>query len=88
MTSITSKFIKVFDPKDKTHIDWLQGMTTMAEGMDDPMIHVNMVENINANPMKVRLEKRDALDWPHIHFTLMAVYAKAVMKGQAFVPTH
>lgn len=87
-SSITTRFIKAFDPKNEIHINWLQDMTTMAEGMTDPTAHINLIENINANPMKVTLDKRDALDWPHVHFVLMAVYAKAVMKGQAFVPTH
>lgn len=86
MTTITSKFIKVFDCQNKSHITWLAHMIDLAESMNDQSAHIKLVEEINMNPMKVKIDTRDALDWPHIHFCLCAVYAKAVLNGKAFIP--
>jgi len=44
------------------------------------------VAEINKNPMGVKLEQMEALEWPHIHFCICAVYAKAVLRKKAFVP--
>jgi hypothetical protein len=60
-------------------------MTDLAENIspDKPSV---LVAEINLNPLKIELEPRDALDWPHIHFCISAVYSKAVLKGLAFLP--
>lgn len=86
MTSSTVKFLTAFDPLDKAHVRWLKKMIDMAENMSDPKAHITMVASINSNPMGIELDHRDALDWPHIHFVLCAAYAKAVIKGRAWVP--
>lgn len=85
--SITSKFLKAFDPKSEVHVKWLAEMNDLAEKMGDPKAHISLVEKVNMNPMNMKLEQRDALDWPNIHFVLLAGYAKAVMRGKAFIPT-
>jgi len=87
MSTITAKFIKAFDCQNKTHVIWLSHMIDLAESMTDPTTHITLVDEINMNPMKIELDKRDALDWPHIHFCLCAVYAKAVLRGLAFIPS-
>jgi hypothetical protein len=83
--SITSKFIKEFRPDSEEHVKWLSKMVDFAETMsvDKPG---DIIAETNKNPMKIKLEAQDALDWPHIHFCLFAVYAKAVLKGKAFIP--
>ena len=86
MTSPTVKFLTAFDPLDKAHVRWFKKMIDMAESMSDPSANITMVASINSNPMGVELDHRDALDWPHIHFVLCAAYAKAVIKGRAWVP--
>ena len=85
-TSITAKFIKAFDAKNEVHVKWLGAMFDMAESMGDPSAQIRLVNSVNANPMKVKLDQRDALDWPHIHFALSAVYAKEVWNRRAWVP--
>lgn len=85
-TSVTAQFIKAFDAKDQTHVEWLGRMFDLAESMTDPTVQIKLVEHVNSNPMKVKLDKRDALDWPHIHFVLCGVYAKAVLRKSAWVP--
>ena len=84
--SITGKFVQVFDCKNEIHVNWLSHMIDLAESLGDPEKHVNLVSEINKNPMKIVLEQRDALDWAHIHFCLCAVYAKAVLRKKAFIP--
>ena len=86
MSTITAKFVKDFDCQNKTHVMWLSRMIDLAESMNDPKAHITLVDEINMNPMKIELTKKDALDWPHIHFCMCAVYAKAVLRGLAFIP--
>ena len=83
--STTSRFIKAFDPVNESHVKWLAHMMDLAESLN-PEKAVTLVTEINTNPMKIELEARDALDWPHIHFCMSTVYAKAVLKGKAFIP--
>ena len=85
--SVTSRFLKVFDAKNANHVTWLQKMTLLAETMGNPNVQQKVVDEINANPMKLKLSNLEALDWPHIHFVLAMAYAKAVLKGEAFVPS-
>lgn len=85
--SVTAKFLKAFDPKNKDHVMWLSKMTDVAEGMNDVENAVDYISHVNQNPMKLILETREALDWPHIHFVLSASYAKAVLRGNAFIPS-
>jgi hypothetical protein len=83
--SITSKFIKEFRPDSEDHVKWLSKMVDFAETMSVEKPG-DIVAETNKNPMKIKLDAKDALDWPHIHFCLFAVYAKAVLKGKAFIP--
>lgn len=85
--SMTSNFLKAFDPKNKSHVDWLARMMDLAENMGDPAKSMNMLSDINTNPLGITLTKMEALDWPHVHFVLCAAYAKAVLRGLAHVPT-
>ena len=83
--SFTSKFIKAFDPLNEAHVKWLSHMNDIAENIS-PEKATDLSKEINKNPMKIVLDKTDALDWPHIHFCVCALYAKAVLKGKAYVP--
>jgi hypothetical protein len=83
--SITSKFIKEFRPDSEEHVKWLSKMVDFAETMSVEKPG-DIIAETNKNPMKIKLEPQEALDWPHIHFCLFAVYAKAALKGKAFIP--
>ena len=83
--SITSRFIKAFDPANESHVKWFARMTDMAENIS-PDKPSTLVAEINLNPLNIELDHRDALDWPHIHFCISAVYSKAVLRGLAFLP--
>jgi hypothetical protein len=82
--SVTSRFIKAFEPKNQSHVEWLSRMIDVAETMNDPNKPIMLVEEINKNPLK--LDTIEALEWPHIHFCLCGVYAKAVLRKRAWVP--
>jgi hypothetical protein len=84
--SVTAKFIKAFDAQNQSHVKWLSRMIDVAEGMGDPSRDSTLVAEINMNPMGVKLEQMDTLEWPHIHFCICAMYAKAVLRGSAYVP--
>ena len=84
--SVTSRFIKAFDAQNQSHVKWLSRMIDVAEGMGDPTKDSALVSEINKNPMGVKLEQMESLEWPHIHFCICAVYAKAVLRKKAFVP--
>ena len=58
----------------------------MAETMGDMTKQLNIVHQVNSNPMNIKLDTRDALDWPNIHFVLCASYAKAVLNKKAWLP--
>ena len=81
--SITSKFVAAFKPENQTHVEWLSEMCDAAENWGS----INIEKEMKKNPMNVPIESRDALDWPHIHFCLCAVYAKAVLKSKAYIPS-
>ena len=84
--SVTAKFIKAFDSQNQSHVKWLSRMIDVAEGMGDTSRESSLVAEINKNPMEVKLDQMEALEWPHIHFCICAVYAKAVLRGKAHVP--
>jgi hypothetical protein len=84
--SSASKFIRAFDSQNQSHVKWLARMIDVAEGMADPTRESTLISEVNKNPMKIELAPMEALEWPHIHFALCAVYSKAVLRGKAFIP--
>ena len=85
--SVTTRFITAFDSQNQSHVKWLSRMIDVAETMGDPSKDSMLIKEINKNPMGVKLEQLEALEWPHIHFCICAVYAKAVLRKRAFVPS-
>jgi hypothetical protein len=86
MTTNTAKFMEKFDPSNEKHVKWFKHMTELSEKMIDPTQAMTLNAEINMNPMKIELSHPDTLDWFHIHFVLCASYAKAVLKGTAWLP--
>ena len=82
----TAKFMKAFDPSSESHVKWFKRMTELSEAMNNPNEAIKLNAEINKNPMKITLSQLDTLDWFHIHFVLCASYAKAVIKGKAWIP--
>jgi hypothetical protein len=87
MATITAKFLTKFDPADKSHVAWFKRMCDIGDQMGDPKSQITLVAEINLNPMKVELDHREALEWVHVHFCLGMKYARAVVNGQAWVPS-
>ena len=84
--SVTTRFITAFDAQNQSHVKWLSRMIDVAETMGDPSKDSILIKEINKNPMGVKLEQLETLEWPHIHFCICAVYAKAVLRKRAWVP--
>lgn len=84
--TITSRFIKKFDSANEAHVKWLQKMTVLAPTLGDPNARNKIVDEINSNPMLLKVTTVEALDWPHIHFVLATAYATQVLTGKAYVP--
>ena len=86
MATNTAKFMEKFDPTNEKHVKWFKRMTELSEKLADPTQAMTLNDEINSNPMKIKLTRQDTLDWFHIHFVLCASYAKAVLKGKAWIP--
>jgi len=84
--SIVSKFVSAFDPMKQSHVSWLKKMTDIAENLADPNRHQDLVYEVNANPLGVQLDKRDALMWVEIHFGVAMKYTRAVLNAKAIIP--
>ena len=84
--SVISSFVSKFDSLDRSHVEWLSQMMDLAENMG-PDKKFDMVQEINKNPLGLVISSKDALEWPHIHFCLCAVYAKSVLRNKAYVPS-
>ena len=83
-STTTSQFAEKFNPVDKTHVMWLKKMGEMMETLD-PEKRMDLTRLVNLNPMNVTMN--NPLDWVFIHFSLAMKYTKAVLSGEAWVPT-
>lgn len=81
-----SAFITSFKASDQKHVEWLQHMITIAENMT-PESKFDLIAEVNKNPIGIVFDKKEGLEWPHIHLCLCAVYAKNVLKGTAYIPS-
>lgn len=84
--SLSSKFLTAFDPQNKEHVLWFKRMIQVAHDLNDPTKEMTLVAEVQVNPMNVKFESRDALEWVQIHFVLGMKYAKAVLEHKAFIP--
>ena len=84
--SLSQKFLSVFDPVKESHVRWLKKMMDVAGSMH-PEKNSDLVNEINMNPMGLKIKSQDALDWPHVHFVLSATYARAVLAEKAWLPS-
>lgn len=82
--SISSQFIRSFDPKNESHVKWFKKVTELAE--NELSTSKNVTVEINKNPMGVVMGPQQVLDWAEIHFALCARYCMAVFKNQAWIP--
>ena len=83
--SLSQKVLSVFNPLTESHVLWLKKMMDVAGNMH-PEKNADLVNEINMNPMGLKIKTQDALDWPHVHFVLSATYARAVLSDRAFIP--
>ncbi len=81
---VANSFVSAFKPTEKTHVLWLRKMNRAMEKIDLTM-SMNLTEMVNENPMGVKMT--NGVDWVFVHFSLAMAYTKAVLEGQAWVPS-
>lgn len=84
--SISSTFLKAFEPSNKDHVLWFKRMITVASYFNGTETKIDLVGEIQMNPMKVEFKHSDALEWVHVHFCLAMKYCQAVLDHTAFIP--
>jgi hypothetical protein len=82
--SVTSRFAKVFDPSNASHVVWLGKFFDFAENLATKRLDIDTF--LNSNPMGVVVARSEMLEWVQIHFTLAMKYTQAVFKGTAIIP--
>lgn len=80
----TQRFSDAFDASNKEHVEWLSKFFDYAKNIGSEKTPID--DFINTNPMGVKLQKNELLEWVHIHFCLAMKYSDRVMKGQAWIP--
>jgi hypothetical protein len=84
-STVTQKFSDSFNSSDKEHVMWLKKLFEFAKNIATSRTPVEDI--INKNPLNVKAEKTELMDWVHIHFCLAMKYSRDVLNGQAWVPS-
>lgn len=69
------KIVEAFDPLDTKHVKWFSHMIKIA----DDLGNVNLLVEIEKNPMRVPFSNDELLSWPMIHFGLAMKYCKLTL---------
>ena len=78
-------FVKEFDPKNESHVNWLQKIdTVMLHVTDHTKASRDMMKVVNENPMGIKMN--NPMDWAQSHFKLCMKYSQAVLRGVAYIP--
>ena len=85
-STVITEFKTKFDPKDREHVTWMKKVQEAVATVNMNTTKSHLPKLINQNPMKVKLQADDMMDWVHIHFALAMIYTKAVLEGRACVP--
>jgi len=81
--SVSSRFIQAFDAGNQEHVKWFKRMIAVARNLETK---IDLVSEIQMNPMKVEFKHSEALEWVHVHFCLAMKYCQAVLDHTAFIP--
>jgi hypothetical protein len=83
-STVTQRFSDAFDTSNETHVKWLGKLFEFAKCVASSKCPVDDI--VNGNPMKVKVEKKEMIEWVHIHFCLAMKYSRDVISGVAWVP--
>lgn len=84
MSTVTERFKDAFDSSNQAHVKWLAKFFKYAKNIGISRSPID--EFINTNPMRVRMETSELMDWIHVHFILAMKYAQDVLDGKAWTP--
>jgi len=78
-------FVKEFDPKNESHVNWLQKIdTVMLHVTDNTKASRDMMKVVNENQLGIKMN--NPMDWAQSHFQLCMKYSQAVLRGVAYIP--
>ena len=75
-----------FDAKNQEHVMWLKKVQEAVAETSMSTTKSQLPNLINQNPMKVKFQANDMMDWVHVHFALAMLYTKSVLNGEAWIP--
>ena len=80
-------FIEKFECSNRKHVKWLQKMTIKVMPKISECQKVDLLSEINDNPIPdALLSKDDLLNWAQLHFIISMRYSTAVLQGEAWTP--
>lgn len=79
--TVTKKFGDAFDPMNESHVTWIKQLH------DSTQSEKNIEKVMTENPFKIKVAKKDVLEWIEIQFMLSMKYTIAVLNCKAWVPS-
>lgn len=86
MSTVTERFKTSFDSSNQKHVKWLAKFFNFAKNIASNRLSID--DFINTNPMGVRMESSELMDWIHVHFILAMKYSHDVLEGNAWIPKY
>ena len=85
---------KNFQANQKDHVLWFQKMFQVMKVLQDPMNSNSQInlkkfnpdKILKENPMKIKVDKVESINFPMIHMAIGLRYAEAVLQGRAWIP--
>ena len=77
-----------FDPCNPEHVRWLKRSFEVMEDYMEPSGDKNsrkVLDFMDSNPFEFRVNKHNVMDLAETHMALGCIYAKAVLKGSAYI---
>ena len=78
--TVTKKFADAFDATNESHVMWIKKLHDSTQNEKD--VDKVMIDN----PFKIKVSKKDILEWIEIQFMLSMKYTVAVLNCKAWVP--
>lgn len=79
--TITKKISQAFNPNDESHVLWFKKLN------DSTQLEQDVSKVLNDNPFKIKVTRKEMLEWIHIQFVLAMKYAVAVLNCDAWTPS-
>ena len=86
-SQIAVEFGQKFEPNNKKHVVWWKMLCDqMDKAAENTRTH-RIGNIIDLNPMGIKFNMSNIMDIVFIQFTLGLTYARAVLEGNAYIPS-